>query len=75
VSDIGLGAKELLSYEKEFLASERLRERRMEAEHERMAQRARRAQRASARARDDGPLRVRLAIAFVRRLARVPEAT
>jgi len=68
----------LLSYEKEFLASERLRERRVEAEHERLAQRARQVRRAStrgARATSDGPLRVRVAIAFVRRLARLAQAT
>jgi hypothetical protein len=62
----------LLSYEKEFLASERLRERRVEAEHERLAQLARRA---SERATGARPARVRVAIDFVRRLGRVAQAT
>jgi hypothetical protein len=65
----------LLSYEREFLASERLRERRVEAEHERLASRARQARRASERGTGARSARVRVAIDFVRRLGRVVQAT
>lgn len=71
-TDIGKGVgATVMNYELEFLASERLRERRHEAAHERMAGQFRRP---AARRSGSRRLHWRAAFALVRRLVRVAQA-